>query len=257
MRNRVTDEEISAKLKRRLTVSIDQGADNGAYSALVDEAFREAIANERGARADKDEKRRVQVAPVVAKLVDKLTPRELARLVLHDDVEAFARVTGFEPKRAAEYMRWLMADGSIFAIEMVEIGDAVKMELRGDDDEPIPTSELSDGQQTCAILPLVLLQGTHPILIDQPEDNVHGKFRSSTVIQALLEVKAVRQVILATHDANLVVLPLPRRVVVLGAKNRKGFLLLSGTLEETKAWIEEWLDGGSSAFLTRKTLYGH
>src|SRR6185369_16692349 len=109
---------------------------------------------------------RLVLSPVADKIVKNFTPRELARVVTTNDVATFAEVGEFELRRAEEYVRWLRARGSIYEIEIVELADTVRMSLK-DGDEEVPADELSDGQQSCALLPLVLMHGTHPIFLDQ------------------------------------------------------------------------------------------
>lgn len=52
---------------------------------------------------------------------------------------------------------------------------------------------------------LELSNSTHPILIDQPEDNLDNRTIYSQLKDFIRKCKQKRQIILVTHNANLVV----------------------------------------------------
>lgn len=63
----------------------------------------------------------------------------------------------------------------------------------------------SPGQKTAALLTLVLQIGDDPLLLDQPEDDLDNKLIYDLVVKALKRIKSKRQVIVVTHNANVVV----------------------------------------------------
>jgi ABC-type cobalamin/Fe3+-siderophores transport system ATPase subunit len=62
---------------------------------------------------------------------------------------------------------------------------------------------LSDGQRNTAALALLLAQEGGPLVIDQPEDELDSNFVFRELIPMLRKVKSKRQLIMATHNANL------------------------------------------------------
>jgi predicted ATPase len=92
--------------------------------------------------------------------------------------------------------------------------------------------------------------------MDQPEDDLFARFKTSTIATLLAKVKADRQIIVTTHDPNLVVLPQADWVIELAASKSKGYVRGAGAAADRRATIEE-LDGGADAFLKRKDFYGH
>lgn len=65
-------------------------------------------------------------------------------------------------------------------------------------------SHLSLGQQQSVLLALMLSSDrVQPLLIDQPEDNLDSEFIYSTLVPVLRRVKERRQIIVVTHNANL------------------------------------------------------
>lgn len=68
-----------------------------------------------------------------------------------------------------------------------------------------PVDRGSPGQKTAALLAVILRMGDEPLLLDQPEDDLENKLINSLVVSALRDIKESRQVIVATHNANIVV----------------------------------------------------
>ena len=63
----------------------------------------------------------------------------------------------------------------------------------------------SAGQQTGALLSFILNEGEEPLILDQPEDDLDNAMVYDLVVQQLRQNKARRQVIVVTHNANIVV----------------------------------------------------
>ena len=143
-----------------------------------------------------------------------------------------------------------------------------------------PTS-MTPGKRALFALSLLLdgEQQKWPLLLDQPEDDLDSRSVFDTIVPFLKRVKKNRQVIMVTHDANLVVGSDAEEVIVA---NRHGsdrpnhdpdrlFDYMSGSLENTMVPNEddirvlerqgirehccEILDGGLEAFQKRKEKY--
>ena len=121
-----------------------------------------------------------------------------------------------------------------------------------------PLSELSPGQRCSTILPILLLNGTCPLIIDQPEDNLDSRLIREVVVKILASIKLKRQVILATHNPNLPVLGDVEQAVILRAvEENKAELQETGNLDNTKVvrLITEIMEGGREAFQHRQSIY--
>jgi ATPase subunit of ABC transporter with duplicated ATPase domains len=68
-----------------------------------------------------------------------------------------------------------------------------------------PVDELSPGQRSSAMLPLIALSETAPLVIDQPEDNLDQRMVGKTLTKILADLKETRQIVVTTHNANIVV----------------------------------------------------
>ena len=137
--------------------------------------------------------------------------------------------------------------------------DLYLLELRMDDGSYRRLDELSGGQRVSVLLSLLLeTEDTRPLIIDQPEDELDNRFLFETVLPALKRLKGRRQVIVATHDANIVVNGDADMVIQLEATARRGRVACAGAIEEpaVRDAIVRTVDGGEEAFRLRRRKYG-
>lgn len=142
--------------------------------------------------------------------------------------------------------------------------------------------EMSTGKASFVILMLIvgLSKSKSPILIDQPEDNLDNRSVSENIIEYLRKKKVERQIILVTHNANIVVNADSENVIVANQKGQNNkestspykFDYINGAIENTFAKIETQTDllksmgikehiadiveGGQEAFKNREKKYG-
>jgi hypothetical protein len=121
-----------------------------------------------------------------------------------------------------------------------------------------PLERLSVGQKGTVYLCLKLATQafTQPLIFDQPEDDLDNEFIIEELVDIFRGIKQFRQVILVSHNANLVVNADADQVIV--AKNDAGVLrYTSGSLEDpaTNQAVRRILEGGDAAFLKRELRY--
>ena len=119
-------------------------------------------------------------------------------------------------------------------------------------------SRLSLGQQQSVLLALMLsADSDHPLIIDQPEDNLDGEFIYSTLVPVLRRAKERRQVIIVTHNANVAVLGDAEQIVVMKATNDRGEIVTRGSIDhaDTRDAACSILEGAKEAFLRRAKMY--
>ena len=114
-------------------------------------------------------------------------------------------------------------------------------------------SQGSPGQQTAALLAFVLGYGNEPIILDQPEDDLDNTLIYQLLVKRLRETKCNRQVIVVTHNPNIVVHGDAELVLSLKAANSRSEIACSGGLQErlVRDEICRVLEGGREAFETR------
>ena len=119
--------------------------------------------------------------------------------------------------------------------------------------------DLSGGQRVSVLLSLLLeTNDERPLVIDQPEDELDNRFLFDTVLPALKRLKGRRQIIVATHDANIVVNGDADQVIQLEATADRGRVAQAGAIEEpaVRDAIVRTVDGGDDAFRLRRLKYG-
>jgi predicted ATP-dependent endonuclease of OLD family len=139
--------------------------------------------------------------------------------------------------------------------------DYYELQMRVADNPPTykRMEELSGGAQVSLLLTLLLSgENNSPLVIDQPEDELDKEYLRETVLPALRNLKGRRQVILATHDANIVVNGDADQVIYLTATHNHAMIAEQDAIEnrKVKSAIIDLLDGGSRAFKLRKEKYG-
>ena len=137
--------------------------------------------------------------------------------------------------------------------------DRYVLELQMDDGSYRPLDDLSGGQRVSVLLSLLLeTEDARPLVIDQPEDELDNRFLSETVLPALKKLRGRRQVIVATHKAEIVVNGDPDMVILLDATAHHGRVACAGAIEEpaVRDAIVRTVDGGEEAFRLRRRKYG-
>ena len=133
------------------------------------------------------------------------------------------------------------------------------MKIGAGPDDYRDIDELSGGAQVSVLLSLVLeTDDSTPLIIDQPEDEMDKAYLFDVLLPALHRLKGRRQVIFATHDANIVVNGDADQVIFLEADFKQGRISAQGAIEEAKVKkaIVDTLDGGRDAFSLRQAKYG-
>ncbi len=132
--------------------------------------------------------------------------------------------------------------------------------------EDVPIARLSPGTRGVVLLTLYLALDqwdTRPLLIDQPEENLDPSSVYDDLVPFFREAAARRQIIMVTHNANLVVNTDSDQVIVASSVRPSPTSLpdvtySAGGLEDPtiRAEICRLLEGGELAFKRRAQRYG-
>ena len=116
-----------------------------------------------------------------------------------------------------------------------------------------PLEQGSPGQQTAALLAFVLGYGTEPIILDQPEDDLDNTLIYDLLVTSLRQTKQSRQIIVVTHNPNIVVHGDAELVISLESRGGKSHVNSMGGLQESnvRAEVCRVMEGGQEAFESR------
>lgn len=118
---------------------------------------------------------------------------------------------------------------------------------------------LSPGTQTNILIEYIVHKDTNvPLLIDQPEDNVDNQTIYYKIRSWFMNLKQTRQVIVVTHDANIVINADAENVIVAEQPEPGRFMYDYGALEygDIIDRASLVLDGGKDAVRRRLIKYG-
>ena len=140
--------------------------------------------------------------------------------------------------------------------------------------------KMSQGKKSFVVLKLLLefSEDEKPVLIDQPEDSLDNRAIYHELRKYLIDTKKKRQIIVVTHNPNVVIGSDSENVIVAHQesedepnKNNQRFEYLNGSIENTQSKIDscefvlesqgirehifDVLEGGEEAFKKREQKY--
>lgn len=111
----------------------------------------------------------------------------------------------------------------------------------------------SQGQRSAALLAFLLAFGEEPIVLDQPEDDLDNHLIYDLIVRQIRENKLWRQLIIITHNPNVVVNGDAELVHVMEFGRGQCYVQQSGALQEAELRNEvcRVMEGGHEAFSRR------
>ncbi|WP_420626342.1 TrlF family AAA-like ATPase [Candidatus Poriferisodalis sp.] len=129
----------------------------------------------------------------------------------------------------------------------------VEHSLTADGTEFRPIGQGSAGQRSAAMLAFLLAYGDEPLVLDQPEDDLDNQLIYSLVVRQMRQNKLRRQIIVVTHNPNIVVNGDAEMLHVLDFVNGQCAVVESGSLQSSqmREQVCRVMEGGRDA-LTRR-----
>lgn len=111
----------------------------------------------------------------------------------------------------------------------------------------------SQGQRSAALLAFLLAFGEEPIVLDQPEDDLDNHLIYDLIVRQIRENKLRRQLLIVTHNPNVVVNGDAELVHVMDFGRGQCYVQQSGALQEAPVRREvcRVMEGGHEAFSRR------
>lgn len=245
----------------QVTIALKPGRDTEAFEKWLHGVF--------GARSNQ--------AKRIRKVIEKrISPLEFSRMIEDEEFGVLLEDDGCGENLDSRDAEMCLNNTKIFEYDrpadvLVARQDGVMLrrfldlqEVDWDDEEAIllngtPVNEKSPGQRSSAMLPLIALAEKTPLVIDQPEDNLDKRLIGSVLVRVLAELKEQRQIIVCTHDPNILVGGDAEQVVVFEAESdRRGRVINHGSIDNTDIveMVVDLLEGGAEAFRRRRKRYG-
>lgn len=148
---------------------------------------------------------------------------------------------------------------NLFELQTMKLEDRPRIEVQEPRGERKAFDRLSTGQQRSVLLSLLLCaERNEPLVLDQPEDHLDARYIATAVVRHLEAAKERRQVIIATHSANLTVLGDAELVIPLHVAEQHGEPYEAGAVDRpaTRDQVCALLEGGVEAYRKRGERYG-
>lgn len=131
-------------------------------------------------------------------------------------------------------------------------GDSVDVKYRASSGNNTFRSiqEGSPGQKTSALLAFLLSYGTEPLILDQPEDDLDNRLIYDLIVAQLRVIKSRRQVVVVTHNPNIVVNGDAELVTALEPRGGETQVECAASLQsrEVRDVVCAIMEGGRQAF---------
>jgi DNA repair exonuclease SbcCD ATPase subunit len=236
-------EEASRDLNRRVgvrvRVQVRPMGDHSQFQTALEEALKS-----QGVRKDQIQR------------LSAVVPGQVADAIRKDAAEL--EKLGCSASTAAKLLA--LTKGQIRKLEETDVPDDIAVEIdlgeRGTS-RWTDVVNVSPGQRATALLAVALTSGAEPLIIDQPEDDLDNRYIYDEVVKVLGETCQTRQVIVATHNANIPILGDAELIVAFDADAGRSRVLACGGLEMPQVAEEarRILEGGDEAFRARQRRY--
>lgn len=138
--------------------------------------------------------------------------------------------------------------------------DALKVEYsrKGDGTDFQPIGQASAGQRAAAMLAFLLAHGEEALVLDQPEDDLDNHLIYDLVVRQIRANKLRRQMIIVTHNPNIVVNGDAEMLHAFDFRNGQCRVVKAGSLQEQDMRDEvcRVMEGGREAFERRYRRLG-
>ncbi len=237
----------------------------GGDPEMQEAAFRQALAREDG-RLEQDILSEDRSEGILARLYQALPNKasdarthEIANRIRNAKASILAlrdpQAASTQSEWFANHIRALPPEG-IDRIELWQPSDSLRIEYRRPDRSGwSPIQDGSPGQKSAALLAFLLSFGEEPVILDQPEDDLDNRLIYDLIVQQIRECKSSRQIIVVTHNPNIVVNGDAEAVIAMDYRHGECVIVNDGTgcLQESgpRETVCRVMEGGLEAFVSR------
>lgn len=190
-------------------------------------------------------------------VTDEYDPEHLYTIIENKKTDKLVSEIGLTETAAENIVEHDGLRNQLQELQIQELHDRPIVEI---DDEGVWKSldKMSDGQRCTALLSVAMVERDRPLIVDQPEDMLDNEFIYDAVVETTRRIKESRQIISATHNANIPVLGDAENILVMWSNGMEGYIQERGSIDhpEVRARAKSILEGGEEAFSKRTEKYG-
>lgn len=176
--------------------------------------------------------------------------------VIHDFKKSFLEYkTGdvFDSKVGKRFVDFMDEQPDDLIDRLVEWFPEDKLKIKFHDGKKFKdVAQGSAGQKASAVLSFLLSHGTEPLVLDQPEDDLDNRLITDLIVSNLPKTKKNRQIIIVTHNPNIVVNGDSEFVIAVEDKGQITVTAHGGLQEKNvRQTVCHIMEGGETALMTR------
>jgi hypothetical protein len=196
-------------------------------------------------------------SPIIDAICAKIHPIQLAQFIRNNDAEQIDSVAGIGDWSQKLVDQFRAKPGNIYHLESIPIEDYLEISFEIESGVFRSLDKLSIGQKATVIVILSMIEGTSPIIFDQPEDALYTPFIFSNIVKLVRDSKEKRQFVFATHNPNIAVASDLDLGIVLEGTSIATSVQAAGGMDDvnTKNLVVIHLEGGEKAIKARLKEY--
>ncbi len=194
-------------------------------------------------------------------LAEKISARRLIELLLARDLTAIETEGGLTPGLAQKVSEKLWSQDDFSEVLALQHNcfpeDIPQIQFQKAENIYDELSSLSVGQKCTALLIIALVEGNHPVIIDQPEDALDVVSVWEDIAKKLIGRKNFRQFILTTHNSSVAVAADSDQYIILQSNATEGQISIKGAIDsdEVKNSVISHLEGGPEPYNLKRKKY--
>jgi hypothetical protein len=241
-------DKINDALKGRLKIDVR-------YEGAKEDFIKDLTNLLKGSGVSSDAIKALVLAP------SKVTDGLLLSKYIQESVQKLREEFNLTQAMSNRIVEWFKDSQRLYELEILFPEDKIEISLKVNEEYKI-IDKLSIGQKATALLLLLFAQEDRIVVLDQPEEDLDNRFIYEDVVKILREMKGKRQLIIATHNANIPVLGDSELILVLEAKreteSERCVISNKGSIdkEDIKVDVKNIMEGGEEAFKIRAEKYG-
>ncbi len=197
----------------------------------------------------------------IEKIVESISPREFVELIIRKDITKITDITGLVVNNVEKIVNTLLGDGIISELiklqHLAHHEDIPSIKFMKSGGGYYPIENLSVGQKCTALIIIAFIEGSMPVIIDQPEDSLDVTSIYQDIVQKLRLSKEERQYILTTHNSSVAVASDSDKFLILEGTASNTIISSEGAIDrsEVKKEIIDDLEGGKDPYILKNQKY--